>query len=155
MPPLGSGKLGGDIGVDGNLMAVDRQEPVPPLQPIFPGIGKPLCKVSDHRHGIAAGHPKENGHQHKARHKVHHRPGGQDDELPPGGLSGEGPGILTVLVLPFHGAVSPDGEGPKGVQGFPLLPGENGRSHANGELIDLNVQAFGRQEMPALMDCNE
>ena len=50
---------------------------------------------------------------------------------------------------------SPDGEGPKGVQGFPLLPGENGRSHANGELIDLNVQAFGRQEMPALMDCNE
>ena len=83
------------------------------VESLRPGAGEAVHEVPDHRHHIATGGAEQDGHQHKAGNEVHHRPRGQNDELPPGGFVGKGAGVVVLLILPLHGAVAADGQKPK------------------------------------------
>ena len=153
--PGGGAELGGQVGVDKNPVAVHRDNPVPRLESLRPGAGEAVHEVPDHRHHIATGGAEQDGHQHKAGNEVHHRPRGQNDELPPGGFVGKGAGVVVLLILPLHGAVAPDGKGPEGILGLPPLEGDQGGTHANGKLIDLDPQELGGEEVSSLVDRDE
>ena len=149
------GQGAGYVEIHRHPVSVDGQDPVAGLQ--HAGGGAALGQSGDGGGNIGAGAGIEQDHDEKSRHQVHKRARCQDDQLLPQGLGGKGPGIgrAVVPVLPLHGAVAADGQGAEGVFRLPLLPGPNGRAHADGELIDLDVQLFRRNKMSPLVDRDE
>lgn len=63
----------------------------------------------------------------------------------------EGPGVVALLILPLHGAVSADGQGTNTVKCLPLLLLPESGPHAHRELIHLHPQQLGGGKMPQLM----
>ena len=94
---------------------------------------------------------KKDQDQHKAGQKIHESPGAEDDDLFPPAGPAEGPGVVALLILPLHGAVSADGQGTNTVKCLPLLLLPESGPHAHRELIHLHPQQLGGGKMPQLM----
>ena len=91
--------------------------------------------------------PQHDSHDDETRQQVH-RGAGQDDDGPlPGRFAAEGSVDLTVSVLPFHGDIAADGQGAEGVLGLGFLFFPKDRTHAEGELIDTDLEQFRGQEV--------
>ena len=116
---------------------------------------KAAGKLGDHRHTGLGDAQKQRHRNGQPQHKVHKRPGAQDDNLLPCRLPGKGPGVARVLVLSLHSAVAPHGKGPQRVQSLPPLLGPQGGAHADGELVHLHPQQLGRDKVSELVDGNE
>ena len=142
----------GDVGVDIDALAVDLIEFIPGLQTVLGVQGAAVVKIGDDRRRKAVGRAEQDEHDEKARQEIHKRTGGENNEPPPGLGPGEGPGIVAVLVLPFHSAIAADGDQAQGIRR--LAPGalQQGRAHADGKLIDLHPQELGCHKMPQLVD---
>ena len=151
-PRCVAGKQHGNIGVDIDPLAVDLIEFIPGLQAVLGFQGAAVVEIRDHRRRKAVGRAEQDEHDEKARQEIHKRPGGENNEPPPGLGPGEGPGIVTVLVLPLHGTVAADGDQTQRVGCLPPGALQQGWAHADGKLIDLHPQELGRHKMPQLMD---
>ena len=99
----------------------------------------------------------QNQYDEQAGEEIHKCPGHQNNRLlPPGGVA-EGPGVVggRLLVLPLHGAVAAHGKEAKAVKGISFLLLQQGGSHADGELVDLDAEELGRREVAELVDGNQ
>ena len=146
----------GYIAVHQDGVAVHGQDAVPLLEAAVLGAvaldgaaigGDPKAR----RSGV------QNQHDEQAGEKVHKGPRHQDNGLLPSGGVAEGPGVVggRLLVLPLHGAVAAHGKEAKTVKGISFLFLQQGGSHADGELVDLNAEEFGRGKVAELVDGNE
>ena len=124
------------------------------MQPLFALVGAAGHKVRDFGVAEGVGPGVQQAHDHKAQHEVHEGPGAEDENALPGGLVGEGPGVVGRLVLPGHGAVAPKEDQAQGIEGLALLLFPDGGAHAQGKLLHPDTAGLGHQEMAALMDAH-
>ena len=60
--------------------------------------------------------------------------------------------ILAVLVLAFHADISADWQNAHGIIGLALLLFEDCGTHADRELVDLDLEKLCKKEMAELME---
>ena len=135
-------------------MTVHLQDQVTGLQTAFTVHGRAGAQIVD----LGQRHQQEgraDQHQQEAGDEIHGRSRHQDAKaLPPGSLL-EGSGVIGLGVLPFHGAVTTDGNAANGIKSLTLLLLPDGRSHKHGKLIDLHTGSLRCQKMSKLMDKNQ
>ena len=154
---------------------VDGHDLVPGLQAGLAAEGIVLHGIDDLAgDGFAAQQDEEEQH-HKAQHEVHHRACCHHQHpLPDGGLvqgfarplcqhlrrDGRG-GVLFVpalglralgAFLPFQRHEAAHGQEPQGVLGALAVGLDEGRPHADGELVDLDAAELRHRKMAELVD---
>ena len=128
----------GKIRLDIDPLSIHAENAVAHLQTLFSADGAVVLHTVDHRLGQSADRQTYQNHQDHTHEEVHGSARHQNEKpLPPRRLV-EGMGIVTVSVLPFHGAEAADGNGADGIQGLPHLFLPDGRPHKQGKLIDLH-----------------
>ena len=134
----------------GDLFSVHRQQNIPRLQAaVFRSVTLYRPKIGV-RHRII-----EEQQQNQSGNKVHEGPGTQDNELfPELGLT-EGPRIVRILILPFHGTVTAHRKQAQTVFRLAPLPVQQGRPHPNGKLIYPDAKKLCSNKMSKLMHRNQ
>ena len=121
-------------------MAIHGEDFIPHHEPRLPFQLEAVGQLGDHRHPHLGHSHIQHQDDDQAHEKVHKGTGAQDDNLFPGGLDAEGSLVPGVLVLPFHGAVAADGEGPQGVLGLATGTAPQRRTHTDGKFIHSDSQ---------------
>ena len=146
---------GGDVAVEQDGAAVDGDDLVTGLEHGLPLAGEAVHEAAEGGGDVAGGGSEEGEDEEHPGQEVGGGTGDQNQEFfPPGGVA-EGPWVVALPVLPFHGAEPADGEQAEGVFGLLPLPVPQLRPHADGELQHLHAGGFGHQEVTQLVDGNE
>ena len=95
---------------------------------------------------------EHNRNDYNAHDKIDRRSGGNDYHSLPQGLVVEGVLILAVLVLALHADVSAYRQDSHGIVCIALLLFEDGGTHADRELVDLDLEKLCKKEMAELME---
>ena len=95
---------------------------------------------------------EHNGDDNNAHDKIDGSSGGNDYHALPQGLVVERVLILAVLVLAFHADISADWQNAHGIVSLALLLFEDGGTHADRELVDLDLEKLCKKEMAEFME---
>ena len=119
-------------------------------------LGGRACGLCYHRGRKSLLGQKKAQNDKKPGQKVHKDPGQQDDEPLVPGAVGEGPGVVgDPLFLPLHGAEAADGKQAERVFRLPFLPVKEQRTHADGELVDLDAAEFCGKKVTKFVESDE
>ena len=149
------GKEIGHVVILPDAPAVDAADAVADLKAVGALIRAAVHERVDHRGAEASGVCEKDQHDHEPGQEVHKRPGREDDEPLPHLLVGERARVVRVAVLPFHGAVAPEGDAPQGIERLALLLFEDRRPHADRKLVHLDAAGLGRGEVAELVHGDE
>ena len=95
---------------------------------------------------------EHNRNDYNAHDKIDRRSGDNDYHSLPQGLVVEGVLILAVLVLALHADVSAYRQDSHGIVCIALLLFEDGGTHADRELVDLDLEKLCKKEMTEFME---
>ena len=127
-------------------MVVDGEDAVALPEPL--GLaGGVLPELGDGRGADEVRGAEHGGDDDETRDEVHGGARQDDDGALPGRLTVEGALDLTVSVLPFHGDIAADGQGADRVLGLRFLFFPEDRTHAEGELVDADLEQLRGQEV--------
>jgi len=138
-----------------DLFTVQFQNPVADTQAIFSIHRAEGFKRINHRLHHCLGGQVDDDHQNDTHDKIHGRTGHQNHQaLPPGGFL-KRTGIVGILILAFHGAVTADGNQTDGIQGFPNLLLPQGRTHEHGKFVNLDTGKLRRCKVAEFVNKNK
>ncbi|MPN20681.1 hypothetical protein SDC9_168060 [bioreactor metagenome] len=116
------------------------------------GGGELRRHTGDGWHVKRLGPGVENQQNQKARQEIGKGPRHKNEKLLPIPLAADGPGIIRILVLSLHGAVAAHGEDAEGILRLSPLSFKEGRTHADGKLVNLHAAGLGGQKVSQLVE---
>ena len=100
-----------------------------------------------HPHG-----PDHDDRKDEGQKEVEKGPAGHDDGPLPEGLLQKGPLVVGVLTLPLHDAGPTEGQKPEAVVRIPFLEAHQSGAETQAELIDLDPELLGEEEVAEFME---